>query len=187
MVLQTFPSTSAHPLIISLYQTLFREAEFMHEKDQRSELEKVVQKPVLAKVFSFHYGISYLLTKAPSLEPRNPIPLSTQWAWIVANLRLVAQLMYISIREVSPPIAKPSPEFLDMICGNIKWTLDLIRWIAASVIETSDRETNPDFFDPLLTHTNSPPMDRRASLPYSSTATGRDSSSSPSYVHACPL
>ncbi|ETN46151.1 uncharacterized protein HMPREF1541_00335 [Cyphellophora europaea CBS 101466] len=145
MVLHTFSASMATPLIVSLYHTLFREGEFMHEKDSRSELEKVVQKPVLTKVFSFHYGVAFLSIK--DVPPSSPIPLSAQWVWVAANLRFVAQLLYISIREVQNPSAEPSSELVEMVCGNIKWTLDLVRYIAASIFEVSDRETNPEFFD----------------------------------------
>jgi hypothetical protein len=142
----TFPPTMATPLIIALYHTLFREGEFMHEKDARSELEKVVQKPVLTRVFSFHYSISFLSIK--DAPPTTPAPLAGQWVWIAANLRFVAQLLYVSIREVQSHDKEPSAELVEMVCGNIRWTLDLVRYIATSIFEVSDRETNPEFFDP---------------------------------------
>lgn len=145
MVLHTFPPSMATPLIVAIYQTLFREGEFMHEKLPNSEVEKVVQKPVLTKVFSFHYGVSFLSIK--NAEPDAPMPLSAQWVWIASNLRFVAQLLFISIREVQNPASEPSAELVEMVCGNIKWTLDLVRYITASIFEVSDRETNPDFFD----------------------------------------
>ena len=151
LVMHSLPSSMADPIIISLYQTLFRETEFIHEKDQRSQLEKVVQKPILTKVFSFHYGVAFLSAKDPNtniVNTKTPMPLSSQWVWISSNLRLVAQLLYVSIREVQQPGTSPSPELIDMVCGNIKWTLDLIRYMVATVIETTERAYAPEFFTP---------------------------------------
>lgn len=147
MVLHTFPATMATPLIISLYQTLFREGEFMHEKLPGSEVEKVVQKPVLTKVFSFHYGVSFLSIK--DAAPNTPMPLSAQWVWIVSNLRFVAQLLFICIKAVQNPASEPSAELVEMVCGNIKWLLDLLRYIVWTIFEVSDREANPRFFQGL--------------------------------------
>lgn len=146
MVLHTFAASMATPLIVSLYRTLFRESEFMHEKLPGSEVEKVVQKPVLTKVFSFHYGVSFLSLK--EAEPNTPMPLSAQWVWVASNLRFVTQLLFISIKEVQNPASEPSAELVEMVCGNIKWTLDLVRYIASSIFEVADREQKPEFFDP---------------------------------------
>lgn len=163
-ILSTLPPSMSETLITSLYQTLFRETEFMHEKNSNSELEKVVQKPVLTKVFSFHYGVAFLSLKQPQQPPTTTtspptpnIPLAAQWVWIASNLRFVAQLLYISIREVQQPDSTPSTELVDMVCGNIKWTLDLVRYMALYIFEVSDRQTNPSFFNPLPPGT--PPID----------------------------
>ena len=144
-ITSAFPSTHAHALTSALYRTLFRETEFLHERTSGSELDKVVQKPVLTKVFAFHYALSFLSLK--DSPPNAPMPLSGQWVWIASNLRFVAQLLYVSIREVQNPQTPPHQELVDMVCGNIKWTLDLLRYMIAYILEVGDREANPDFFD----------------------------------------
>jgi Mediator complex subunit 16 len=147
LALHNFPPSFTTPLITNLYHTLFREGEFVSETlKSLSDVEKVVQKPVLAKVFSFHYSISFLSIKD---EPAGaPPPLSSQWVWISSNLRFVAQVLYMHVRDLQTSSPNITQEIVSLMCNNIKWTLDLFRYMIAHILEVGDRDTNPDFFPP---------------------------------------
>ena len=151
VIQHTFPPTLLVPLTTHLYRTLFKDSEFINDRREGSHLDVVVQKPVLMKVLSFHYVISFLSLKALPFQPdpqRRQLALSGQWAWLAANLRFVAYLLMIVTKEINNPKEPLSPEFVDIICGNIKWVLDLMRYVVAKVLEVEDRESNPDFFPP---------------------------------------
>ncbi len=158
VVLHSVPPSLAVPLITTTYRTLLKDAEFINDRIQGSLLDQVVQKPVLLKVISFHYMVSHLTLKH---EPRptqsattRKLSLSTQWAYLATNLRFTAFLLMIvagDYKTPPPPTNREplTPDFTDIVCANIKWVLDLLRYTVAKILEVEDRETNPDFFPPM--------------------------------------
>ena len=155
VVLHSLPPTLAVPLITTTYRILLKDAEFVNDRIQGSLLDQVVQKPVLLKVISFHYMVSHLTLKnhpTPNTSSRQ-LSLSTQWAYLATNLRFTAFLLMIVAGDYKNPPPPPNreiltPDFTEIVCANIKWVLDLLRWIVAKILEVEDRETNPDFFPP---------------------------------------
>ena len=160
VVLQSLPQSLAVPLITTTYRILLKDAEFINDRIQGSLLDQVVQKPVLLKVISFHYIVSHLSPKQ-GLNPSTLIPssshqlsLSTQWAYLATNLRFTAFLLMIvagDYKNTPPPSNRETLtlEFTEIVCANIKWVLDLLRFIVAKILEVEDRETNPGFFPPV--------------------------------------
>ena len=150
VILQSLPPNLVVPLLTTTYRTLLKDAEFINDRKPGSLLDQVVQKPVLLKVISFHYMVSHLTLKNnPTLNPTatRQLSLSGEWAWLAANLRFVAFLIMIVANEYKNPSNEPmTTDFADVVCANIKWVLDLLRWIVAKILEVEDRETNPDFF-----------------------------------------
>ncbi|RMZ92052.1 hypothetical protein DV736_g712, partial [Chaetothyriales sp. CBS 134916] len=162
MILTTFPASFSAPIITSLYRTLFRETEFISEQFKGppqtggptatpdtpiSELEKVVQKPNLSKVFSFHYSVSFLAVKGKDLASKES--LGNKWVWVAANLRFVVQVLSLYARDRQRSNTWATPEMLDLICGNIRWTLNLLRYMVEYILEVGDRESNPECFEPV--------------------------------------
>ena len=153
VILHSFPPSVTVPLLTTTYRTLLKDAEFINDRIQGSLLDQVVQKPVLPKVISFHYMVSHLSLKnnptSPPASTARKLSLSGQWAWLAANLRFVAFLVMIVAGDYKNPGKEPlTQEITDITCANIKWALDLLRWIVGKIMEVEDRETNPDFFPP---------------------------------------
>ncbi|RMZ82733.1 hypothetical protein DV738_g1509, partial [Chaetothyriales sp. CBS 135597] len=162
LILTTLPPSFSGPIIMSLYRTLFRETEFISEQFKgpasmgspaataetpTSELEKVVQKLGLSKVLSFHYAVSFLAVKGKDLASKEG--LCNKWVWVAANLRSVAQVVVFHVRDRQMSNTWAAPEIADVICGNIKWTLDLLRYMVEYILQVGDRESNPDCFEPV--------------------------------------
>lgn len=141
--LQTFAAVPPEIIISSLYSSLFRDTEFINERAPGSELEKVVQKPVLTKVLSFHAGLTYANCQPNSTK----LPLSTRWVWMANNFRFVATMLFLVLRELSVPGAVLPPDLIDLVCCNIRWSLDVIRFITSIILEAGDRQTNPELFE----------------------------------------
>ncbi|KAJ9607856.1 Mediator of RNA polymerase II transcription subunit 16 [Cladophialophora chaetospira] len=140
------------PVVISnIYRTMFRDGEFVHEKTQGSEVERMFHKQIMAKVFSYHASLAANCSHLPSMSPtegRNSgWTLSGQWAWLVNNVRQTTTLLFMNLRDIQNVTIVVSQDFTEMLCANLRWGLSLIRFIFNSLLEVGDRETNPDIFD----------------------------------------
>ena len=138
-------------VISSMYRAMFRDTEFVHERTQGSELERLFHKQVMSKVFSYHASLASNCSQLPSMaaaEARNGgWTLSGQWAWIVNNVRQTTTLLFMNLRDVQNAAIVVSQDFTEMLCANIKWGLSLIRFIFNNILEVGDRESNPEMFD----------------------------------------
>src|SRR6201999_3413032 len=94
---RTIPAGLIPSVISSIYRTLFRDSEFVHEKTQGSELERMFHKQGMAKVSSYHAILASNCSQLPSMissEARSGgWKLSAQWAWIVNNVRQTTTLL----------------------------------------------------------------------------------------------
>jgi mediator of RNA polymerase II transcription subunit 16 len=148
---RTIPPSLVPTMISSVYRTLFRDGEFVHEKTPGSELEHMFHKQVLAKVFSYHASLastcSHLASTAPTEARTGGWTLSAQWAWIVNNVRQTTTLLIMNLRDIQNVAIVVSQDFTEMLCANLRWGLSLIRFIFNAVLEVGDRESNPDMFD----------------------------------------
>ena len=148
---RSIPVELISTVISSIYRTLFRDSEFVHEKTQGSELERISHKQVMAKVFSYHAGLASNCSQLPSMasteERVGCWTLSAQWAWIVNNVRQTTTLLFINLRALQNQTLIASQDFTEMLCANLRWGLSLIRFVFNAVLEVGDRETNPEMFD----------------------------------------
>jgi hypothetical protein len=138
-------------VISSMYRSMFRDSEFVHEKTQGSELERLFHKQVMGKVFSYHASLaancSQLSSTASTIGRVGGWSLSAQWAWIVNNVRQTTTVLFINLRDIQNAALVVSQDFTDMLCANLKWGLSLIRFIFHAILEVGDRTTNPEMFD----------------------------------------
>lgn len=146
----SIPSEAIPETILSMYRAVFRDTEFVSEKTQGSELERMFHKQVMGKVMAYHAGLTANCTQLPSIastEGRNGWPLSAQWAWTVNNLRHTATLLFMNLRDVQNVNLVMSQDFTDVLCANLRWGLSVLRYIFSTILEVGDRETNPEMFD----------------------------------------
>lgn len=148
--LQTVPPETIPSVVSSAYRTLFRDSEFVHEKTQGSELERIFHKQVMGRVMAYHAGLTAHCRQLPSMsvtEGRQGWSLSAQWAWLANNIRHTATLLFMNLRDVQNLNLVMSQDFTDMLCSNIRWGLSVMRFIINTILEVGDRETNPEMFD----------------------------------------
>ncbi|KEF56191.1 uncharacterized protein A1O9_07772 [Exophiala aquamarina CBS 119918] len=147
--LRTVPPELIPTLVSGMYRTLFRDTEYIHEKTQGSELERVFHKQVMGKVMAYHAGLTAhcqgLITPATTGSGRC-WPLTAQWAWLANNIRHTATILYMSLRDFQNLNTILSPEFTDMLCAQIKWGLGVVRFILNTILEVGDCESNPEIF-----------------------------------------
>ncbi len=148
---RTVPPELIPTVISSIYRTMFRDSEFVHEKTQGSELERLFNKQVMAKVFSYHASLASNCPQLPSMaitEARTGgWTLSAQWAWIVNNFRQTTTLLFMNLRDIPNPTIVVSQDFTETLCANLRWGLSFIRIMFNNILEVGDRESNPDMFD----------------------------------------
>lgn len=159
-------SPDQYPVIVSeFYRTLFRDTEFIHEKAPKSEVERLVSKQIVGKVLSFQIGLqnSHAVSLTSPNETVRYSALAGVWAWLAINLRYTATKLYIFYKEHQTSAQSNayqangqlnSTSYIDAICSTVHWTLDLYRFIIATILEIGDRQTNPDFFCPLTFNNN---------------------------------
>ena len=150
-VTQTIPTELIPTVISSMYRTLFRDGEFVNEKTEGSELERVFHKQVMSKVLSYHASLASNCSQLPSITSTEARAgcwtLSAQWAWLVNNVRQTTTLLFMNLRDVQNAPLVVSQDFTEMLCSNLRWGLSLIRFIFNTILEIGDRETNPEMFD----------------------------------------
>ncbi|EXJ85011.1 hypothetical protein A1O3_05686 [Capronia epimyces CBS 606.96] len=143
--------TAITPAIVSgLYRSLFRDNEFVNEKMQGSELERMFHKPYMGRVMAYHACLTANCGQLPSIAPtegRIGWSLSAQWAWIANNIRHTATVLFMNLRDVQNTNLVMTQDFTDMLCSNLRWGLSVIRFIISTILEVGDRETNPEMFD----------------------------------------
>jgi hypothetical protein len=148
--LRTVPAEMIPTLVSGMYRTLFRDTEYIHEKSQGSELERVFHKQVMGKVMAYHAGLTAPCQNLPTATTQNGTgrcwPLTAQWAWLANNIRHTATILYMSLRDFQNLNIVLSPEFTDMLCSQIKWGLGVVRFIINTILEVGDREANPEIF-----------------------------------------
>ncbi|KAK5465071.1 Mediator of RNA polymerase II transcription subunit 16 [Exophiala xenobiotica] len=149
--LHTIPHDTLPSVVMAMYRTLFRDTEFINEKTQGSELERIFHKQVMGRVMAYH---ALLVAYCPNLTSITTTDgrvgcwsLSAQWAWVASNIRHTATLLFMNLRDVQHANLTVSQDYTDMLCLNIRWGLAVIRWIISAILEVSDRETNPEMFD----------------------------------------
>ncbi|KIV79439.1 hypothetical protein PV11_07001 [Exophiala sideris] len=147
--LQTIPSELAPMVVSSMYRTLFRDTEFINEKTQGSELERIFHKQVMGRVMAYHASLTAYCRQLPSIsstDGREGWSLSAQWAWVANNIRYTATLLFMNLRDLQNANVQVSQDFSDMLCSNIRWGLGVIRFMISAILEVGDRETNPEMF-----------------------------------------
>lgn len=148
--LRTVPPGLIPTLVSGMYRTLFRDTEYIHEKTQGSELERVFHKQVMGKVMAYHAGLTAPCQHLPTATTQGGSsrcwPLTAQWAWLANNIRHTATILYMSLRDFQNLNVVMTPEFTDMLCSQIKWGLGVVRFIINTILEVGDRESNPEIF-----------------------------------------
>ncbi|KIW18784.1 hypothetical protein PV08_03073 [Exophiala spinifera] len=138
-------------VVVGMYRTLFRDTEFINEKTPNSELERIFHKQVMGRVMAYHAMLVAHCPQLPSIASTDgrvgSWSLSAQWAWVASNIRHTATLLFMNLRDVAHATATMSQDYSDMLCLNIRWGLAVIRWIVSTILEVSDRETNPEIFN----------------------------------------
>lgn len=147
--LQTIPIELAPMVVSSMYRTLFRDTEFINEKTQGSELERIFHKQVMGRVMAYHASLTAYCRQLPSIsstDGREGWSLSAQWAWVANNIRYTATLLFMNLRDLQNANVQVSQDFSDMLCSNIRWGLGVIRFMISAILKVGDRETNPELF-----------------------------------------
>ncbi|KAK6376175.1 Mediator of RNA polymerase II transcription subunit 16 [Exophiala oligosperma] len=147
----SIPQDVLPTVVVGMYRTLFRDTEFINEKTQNSELERIFHKQVMGRVMAYHAMLVAYCPQLPSIASSGGHvggwSLAAQWAWVASNIRHTATLLFMNLRDVAHATATMSQDYSDMLCLNIRWGLAVIRWIVSTILEISDRETNPEMFD----------------------------------------
>lgn len=147
------PSSMCH-IRRQLFTTLFQPKIFVPGPAGISELDKVPHLMIVFKALAFHFGLFRLDETSPKHEKYAYL-----WAWTVLNLRWCIMVVGDTYKTMHvqksqqpgatlPPPTDQSSSFLEFVNHNIRWLFGLYAFIFSSLLNVSDRLTNPDFFFP---------------------------------------
>ena len=157
-VLDNFQQQQINQLLSHMYHILFRDIDLVGPDVPGTDIDKLYSKLMAVKVLSFQAGLGYAQALTiPSTVHRNP---SSRLAWLVLHLRHIAILFYYFMSLAKQPQPAPTngavkPEsplsmfhrdFINFLAANVKWLLDLYKYILDGLIEDIERDQNPTFF-----------------------------------------
>lgn len=134
-----------HPqLMSSMYQSLFKDADLIAGPGPGSEIDKLPRNHLVPRVFSLQAALGYYTPPAnPTTNPLKQTPpkrnLSSAFAWMTLNIRCVAFHVYIALSAAKGTSSEyAEPDILDVICNNIRWSLDLFKLIVNDLFEIAE-------------------------------------------------
>ena len=142
---RTFSRAQYPSLLTSLYRSIFRDIDLIASSYPGSDLEKLPQKQMVAKVLSLQAGLGYLAEPDPSVQqiPQKKAPphrsLLSAAAWTTLNLRYIAMQVYLMLAAAKNGGQEwGSPEILEVVMANIRWALDVFKFIVDELFEVAD-------------------------------------------------
>jgi mediator of RNA polymerase II transcription subunit 16, fungi type len=130
-ILRSLRPDQHRQLMSSMYQSLFKDADLLASQPG-SDIDKLPRNQMVAKVLSLQAALGYT-TPSPSMATKQSPPkrnLSSSFAWMTLNIRYVAVHVYVTLasaKTISSEYAEP--DILDVICSNMRWSLDLFKLI----------------------------------------------------------
>jgi mediator of RNA polymerase II transcription subunit 16, fungi type len=135
LVTQTLQPTQYPQLTQSALKDLIGDRDFIHGQD----LEKVPQKPIVSRMLSLAASLGHNL----SHNHRNP---ASMLSWLTLNIRFCAltfMMIWASVKQ-NGGLEWKEPEVCELACNNIKWTLDLCKFMVDDLFEMVDRDSSSD-------------------------------------------
>jgi mediator of RNA polymerase II transcription subunit 16 len=134
-----------HQLMSSMYQSLFRDADLITGPGPGSEIDKLPRNQMVARVLSLQAALGYYTPPAnpTTTNPPKQTPpkrnLSSAFAWMTLNIRYVAVHVYVTLSAAKGTSSEyAEPDILDVICNNIRWSLDLFKLIVNDLFEIAE-------------------------------------------------
>ena len=133
-----------HQLMSSMYQSLFKDSDLIAGPGPGSDIDKLPRNQMVAKVLSMQSALSYTThssnsttnSSKQSLPKRN---LSSAFAWMTLNIRYVAVHVYITLSTAKGTSSEyAEPDILNVICSNIRWSVDLFKLIVDDLFEIAE-------------------------------------------------
>ncbi|KAK5104193.1 Mediator of RNA polymerase II transcription subunit 16 [Lithohypha guttulata] len=155
------PSSSLIHFRRQVFTTLFQPKTLVPGPGTVSELERIPHLVIVFKALSFHLGL-FKLNEANTKHEK----IAYLWAWTLLNLRWCIMVLGETYKSMQPqpqpqpnPLAKTQPaaqaippplppSFLELVHHNIDWIFSLYSCIFGTLLNVSDRVTNPAFFFP---------------------------------------
>jgi mediator of RNA polymerase II transcription subunit 16, fungi type len=120
-------------LIQSTIRDLMNDRDFI----QSQELTNFTSKPIVARVLSLTASLGH----DPSTDQRS---LTSMLSWLSLNIRsctLIVMRIWTSVGQ-NGGVEWKDPEVCNIACNNIKWTLDLCKFIVDDLFEMADQSHN---------------------------------------------
>lgn len=148
-ILRSLRPNQQPQLLSSMYQSLFRDADLI-AAGPGSDLDKLPRNQMVAKILGLQAALGYTSTTAhlrPSTNGstngiKQPLPsrnLVSIYAWMTLNLRYVAVHVYVTLSSAKAATSEyAEPDILDVICANIRWSLDLFKLIVSDLFEMAE-------------------------------------------------
>jgi mediator of RNA polymerase II transcription subunit 16 len=141
-VLRSLRPDQHHQLMSSMYQSLFKDADLINGQPG-SDIDKLPRNQMVAKVLSLQAALGYTTIPPNTINPPQQSPpkrnLSSSFAWMTLNIRYVAVHVYITLATAKATSSEyAEPDILDVICSNIRWSLDLFKLIVNDLFEIAE-------------------------------------------------
>lgn len=135
-------------LMSSMYQSLFKDADLITSQPG-SDIDRLPRNQMVAKVLSLQAALGQAIP--PNNQPGHSSPpkrnLSSAFAWLTLNARYVAVHVYITLSTAKGASSEfAEPDILDVICSNIRWSVDLFKLIVNDlfeIAEAAERQNHP--------------------------------------------
>jgi mediator of RNA polymerase II transcription subunit 16, fungi type len=130
-------------LMSSMYQSLFKDADLINGQPG-SDIDKLPRNQMVAKILSLQAALGYttIPPNTSTNSPKHSTPkrnLSSAFAWMTLNIRYVAVHLYITLATAKATSSEyAEPDILDVICSNIRWSLDLFKLIVNDLFEIAE-------------------------------------------------
>lgn len=143
-ILRSLRADQHSQVMASMYQSLFKDADLLAGPGPGSEIDKLPRNNMVSKVLSLQAALGY--TAGKSKQSSSKRSLSSAFAWMTLNIRYVAVHVYITYTTAKGGSAEyAESSVLDVICSNIRWSLDLFKLIVNDLFEmaeTAERENH---------------------------------------------
>jgi mediator of RNA polymerase II transcription subunit 16 len=128
-------------LISSMYQSLFKDSDLIASQPG-SSIDKLPQNHMVPKVLSLQAALGYTNTTLPNPNTQTSPPkrnLSSAFAWMTLNIRYVAVHVYVTLSSAKGGSSEYiEPDILNVICSNIRWSIDLFKLIVNDLFEIAE-------------------------------------------------
>ena len=145
-ILRTIIPQHYHKLISLMSRSLFKDNEFLANGVPGSDIEKLLQKPFVAKMLSLHsvLGFTSATTDSSAASAAAHRDAGARYAWITLNIRQATLLLFFMFNAQRTNTPSFPQDLLSMMSNNARWSIEICRMIVDELFEIFDTTSESD-------------------------------------------